>query len=325
MKRHRLTVSLFSFLMLILIGIVCSNMQSQLANQILQARGMSMEARIVKPKKDVEIKTVLRWIKKKYPHDSVQMQLQNKYEKKEVLIWAQNRNLHYFPVTQGRFFTSSDFTGRVTFAALAASAEVPKLTTQGNTYVVLGGHYYSVVGTLKRVPYQGVKTFYLTTGPNQETAKDSISDYVVYVDGSKSAISHIATYLQSKTWWPDFVKRNRQRRLTLLMPEALLILFLTLIAMAAMALDAWLLYLESRRTHITGDLLTNFILNKSGRFLFFQVLEGVGAYILLVWRAYIGHRGMLAMLLIGVVLLEVCAYIGTLLYIYNHGEKIENA
>ena len=31
------------------------------------------------------------------------------------------------------------------------------------------------------------------------------------------------------------------------------------------------------------------------------------------------------MLLIGVVLLEVCAYIGTLLYIYNHGEKIENA
>ncbi len=325
MKRHRVIISFFSFLILTLIGIVCSNMQSQLANQVLQARGMSMEARIVKPQKQADIATVLKWIERKYPKDSVQMQLQNKYEKNEVLIWAQNRNLLYFPVTKGRFFASADFKGRVTFAALSASAEVPTITTQGNSYVTLGGRYYSVVGTLKKVPYQDSKTYYLTTGPKQETAQESISNYVVFVDGSKDAISHIASYLNSKTWWPEFVKRNRQRRLTLLMPEALLIAALAIAAMAVMAFDAWLLWREGQRTRTQGDLLTNFILNKSGRFVLFQILEGVAAYTLLVWRAYIGDRGMLAMLLAGAVLLEIVTYISTLIYIYNHREKFENA
>ena len=33
MKRHRVIISFFSFLILTLIGIVCSNMQSQLATR----------------------------------------------------------------------------------------------------------------------------------------------------------------------------------------------------------------------------------------------------------------------------------------------------
>ena len=66
MKRYKLFVILSTFFLFIMIGIVCSNMQSQLADQILQAQGMSMEARIVKPKKTMTIASFLKWIKKEF-------------------------------------------------------------------------------------------------------------------------------------------------------------------------------------------------------------------------------------------------------------------
>ena len=88
MKRYKLFVILSTFFLFIMIGIVYSNMQSQLADQILQAQGMSMEARIVKPKKTMTIASFLKWIKKEFPKESIQMQSKSKEDKNQVLIWS---------------------------------------------------------------------------------------------------------------------------------------------------------------------------------------------------------------------------------------------
>lgn len=238
MKRYKLFVILSTFFLFIMIGIVYSNMQSQLADQILQAQGMSMEARIVKPKKTMTIASFLKWIKKEFPKESIQMQFKSKEDKNQVLIWSQNRDLNYFPVSSGRFFSEDDFKGQVTIAAVSPSSAAAQIKTQGNTYLIANGQYYSVVGSLKAVPYQSSKAYYLTTGVKQETGQSRINHFTLYVDASSQTIGKIASHLKSETYWPDFVKRGRQRRLTLLMPEALLILFLLGVGVLLMGLIA---------------------------------------------------------------------------------------
>ncbi len=62
-----------------------------------------MESRIVKAKKSQKISTFIKWLEKEYPKESIQLQLKNKQNSNQILIWAQNRDLAYFPVSSGRF------------------------------------------------------------------------------------------------------------------------------------------------------------------------------------------------------------------------------
>ena len=73
MKWRKLLVLIGIFLLFLSVGTVCSNMQSQLADQILQSRGMSMESRIVKAKKSQKISTFIKWLEKEYPKESIQI------------------------------------------------------------------------------------------------------------------------------------------------------------------------------------------------------------------------------------------------------------
>ncbi|GHV98161.1 hypothetical protein lacNasYZ03_16280 [Lactobacillus nasalidis] len=325
MKRHKLFVIFSTFFLFILIGIVCSNMQSQLANQILQSQGMSMQTRIVKPKKNMTVSSFIKWVKKEYPKESIQMQFKSKSDKHQILVWAQNRDLDYFPVSSGRFFTEDDFKGQITIAAVSSATQATQIKTQGNSYLYLNGLYYTVVGNLKSVPYQSSKDYYLTTGENQATGKKQISRFTLYVDASSATIGKIAKHLSSETYWPEFVKRNRQRRLTLLMPEALLILFLTGVGIALMGLIAWVAWKEAELSHLKGELLANLLLNRSGRFIVLMVAEAIGAYFLLVWKAYFGNRGILALLLLGVTVVELAVYISMMIYMYHMYRKEKKA
>lgn len=324
MKRHKLFVILSTFFLFIMIGIVCSNMQSQLADQILQAQGMSMETRIVKPKKTMTIASFLKWIKKEFPKESIQMQFKSKEDKNQVLVWSQNRDLNYFPVSSGRFFSEDDFKGQVTIAAVSPSSAASQIKTQGNTYLIANGQYYSVVGSLKAVPYQSSKAYYLTTGVKQETGQSRINHFTLYVDASSQTIGKIASHLKSETYWPDFVKRGRQRRLTLLMPEALLILFLLGVGVLLMGLIAWLTWKEADLSRVKGDLLSNLLLNRSGRFIVFMVLEAFASYFLLVWKAYYSNRSVLALLLLGTVMVELAVYVGMMVYMYRKGKQADD-
>lgn len=314
MKWRKLLVLIGIFLLFLGVGTVCSNMQSQLADQILQSRGMSMESRIVKAKKSQKISAFIKWLEKEYPKESIQLQLKNKQDSNQILIWAQNRDLAYFPVSSGRFFSADDFTSRVTLAAISSATEASVIRTQGNSYLNLDDSYYSVVGTLKAVPYQNSKDYYLTTGEKQATANGNLKNYTIYVDASSATISKIASHLGSYSYWPDYVKRNRQRRLTLLMPEAILITFMLGFGILLVGLYAYLTFKGAEMSHVKGELLINLVLNKSGRFIVFLILESLGAYYFLIWKAYFGNRMALGLILTGTTVIELITYTALLVY-----------
>ena len=144
------------------------------------------------------------------------------------------------------------------------------------------------------------------------------------MDASSQTIGKIASHLKSETYWPDFVKRGRQRRLTLLMPEALLILFLLGVGVLLMGLIAWLTWKEADLSRVKGDLLSNLLLNRSGRFIVFMVLEAFASYFLLVWKAYYSNRSVLALLLLGTVMVELAVYVGMMVYMYRKGKQADD-
>lgn len=146
----------------------------------------------------------------------------------------------------------------------------------------------------------------------------------MYVDASSQTIGKIASHLKSETYWPDFVKRGRQRRLTLLMPEALLILFLLGVGVLLMGLIAWLTWKETDLSHVKGDLLPNLLLNRSGRFIVFMVLEAFASYFLLVWKAYYSNQSILGLLLLGTVVVELAVYVGMMVYMYRKGKQADD-
>ena len=253
------------------------------------------------------------------------MQFKSKEDKNQVLIWSRKTGTSTtFPVSSGRFFSEDDFKGRVTIAAVSPSSAASQIKTQGNTYLIANGQYYSVVGSLKAVPYQSSKAYYLTTGVKQETGQSRINHFTLYVDASSQTIGKIASHLKSETYWPDFVKQGRQRRLTLLMPEALLILFLLGVGVLLMGLIAWLTWKETDLSHVKGDLLPNLLLNRSGRFIVFMVLEVFVSYFLLVWKAYYSNQSILGLLLLGTVVVELVVYVGMMVYMYRKGKQADD-
>ena len=70
--------------------------------------------------------------------------------------------------------------------------------------------------------------------------------------------------------------------------------------------------------------MSNLLLNRSGRFIVFMVLEAFASYFLLVWKAYYGNPSILALLLLGTVVVELAVYVGMMVYMYRKGKQADD-
>lgn len=323
MKFQRLITFICTFSLFIFAGLVCSNIQSQIADQVLQSRGMSMESRKIEAKKDMSISQFIEWLNKEYPKKEIQLQLASKYESHEILIWAQKRNLTEFPVTKGRFFTQDDFEGSVTMATVSPNTKANILVTQNNGYLQIGNNYYSIVGTLKNIPYQNQENYYLTTGVKQVTGQNSVLDYNIYIDGSPSIIKKAARYLHSKTILPEYVKRRSRQHYSIIIPEILLIVILGVVLAAIGAVSAFLTWRIGELSQVHGSLLRDMFLNKSWRYILLQILEAGASSMLLLWRAYYYNTGFLVGMEFAIAIFEIIVYF--VVAEIHHRKKVNNA
>ena len=141
---------------------------------------------VFKSKKKHSIKQLLNYVNRNFAHDKVQIHFESNYIPDRVLIWA-NYNLKSQPLAKGssRYFTKSDFDGSIPFAVISADTKSKVVTLQNNHYLKENNDYVTIIGELKRnnESQNGQAVYYLSTGINQPTAKESITNYKIVVDG----------------------------------------------------------------------------------------------------------------------------------------------
>lgn len=189
-KIFLLLILLLSFLG---IGTMLSNIESNYADELLEAHGLTNNTRYFRTDSDDKISTFLKYLDKNYANHQIQLHLDNNYEKKQVLVWA-NHAVTGLPTESGRYFSPDDFKGQVSFVVLGPTVKLNLLDVQNNKYVILGKNYYSVIGEFKDYPQVEMDKYYLSTGIDQPTAKDQLKNYRIVVDATPAVIEKIAKH-----------------------------------------------------------------------------------------------------------------------------------
>lgn len=215
MKIKRLILLVISFLAFLGLGIILSRQQSQRADQVLNNNGLSSTYYVFKPKRKHNVKQLLTHVDKNFSHDKVQIHFESDYIPDRVLIWA-NYNLKSQPLAKGssRYFNKKDFEGSIPFAVISADTRSKVVTLQNNHYLKENNSYVTIIGELKKnnESQNGQAVYYLSTGINQPTAKESITNYRVVVDGlNKNDANSLHHYLGGSMKIVDFSKAyNKQ-------------------------------------------------------------------------------------------------------------------
>ncbi|APT17808.1 hypothetical protein FC62_GL000180 [Amylolactobacillus amylotrophicus DSM 20534] len=198
------------FLSFLLLGLLVSRVQANNAELTLATNGLSTSAKEITTLNKVPIKQLLAYVDQNYAKEKVQIQLTNKTENSQILVWS-NFDLTKLPIEKGRFLTKSDFDGIIPFALYTkySSADVEEI--QGNPYILYDNRYISVVGSL-REGYQK-DNYYITTGLHQTTNKNFLNDYTLVIDGlSQKQYSSIAHHIGGKVKQPRFIQKIMQDR-----------------------------------------------------------------------------------------------------------------
>ena len=200
MKIKRLILLIISFLAFLGLGLILSRQQSQRADQVLSNNGLSSTYYVFNPKKKHNIKQFLTYVNKNFSHDKVQIHFESDYIPDRVLIWA-NYNLKSQPLAKGssRYFSKNDFDGTIPFAVISSDTKDRVVTLQNNHYLKENNDYVTIIGELKKnnESQNGQAVYYLSTGINQPTAKESITNYKVVVDGlNKNEANALQHYLR---------------------------------------------------------------------------------------------------------------------------------
>lgn len=95
-----------------------SNVESSYADELLEAHGLTNDTRYFRINSDEKISSLLKYLDKKYAHHQIQLHLDNNYEKKQVLVWA-NHAATSLPTESGRYFAPDDFKGQISLLSLA--------------------------------------------------------------------------------------------------------------------------------------------------------------------------------------------------------------
>lgn len=296
MKFKKTFLLIIIFLAMLGVGSMLSNIQSNEANQLLEAYGLSNNTRYIKIKTNQNISTFVRYLEQKFPKNKIQLHLASNRSDNQTLIWS-NRNVLTLPTESGRYFTSDDFKGRVSFGVLGLNANVKQYKTQGNQYIVLNNKYYTVIGTLKHYRQMKQNAYYLTTGSKQPTGQFKLRNYKIIIDSSPKVIKQIASHYCVKTKTPYFVKRHQSKQFSII-KEIVLILFFLSIAASSNFILALLDWRTVKQTHLSGGLLKNWLLNHGIRTVLTEVLVIIGAYFFLCWRAFFSKPQHLLVLLL---------------------------
>lgn len=312
MKFKKTILLIIIFLAMLGVGSMLSNVQSQKANQLLEAYGLSNNTRYVKIKNEQKVSTFLRYLEKKFPKNKIQLHLSSNRKDRQTLIWS-NHNLLNLPTESGRYFTADDFKGHVSFGVLGLNANVKTYKTQGNEYIILNDKYYTVIGTLKHYRQMRQNGYYLTTGSSQPTGQFELKNYVVIIDSSPKVIKQIASHYNVKIKTPYFVKSHQSHQFSII-KEILLMLFFVAIAAISNFILAFLDWQTVKQTNLSGGLLKNWLLNHGVRVVLTEILLVFGAYFFLCWRAFYSKPQHLLVLLLINWVITTLAYSYGILY-----------
>ena len=325
MKIKRLILLIISFLAFLGLGLILSRQQSQRADQVLSNNGLSSTYYVFNPKKKHNIKQFLTYVNKKFSHDKVQIHFESDYIPDRVLIWA-NYNLKSQPLAKGssRYFSKNDFDGTIPFAVISSDTKDRVVTLQNNHYLKENNDYVTIIGELKKnnESQNGEAVYYLSTGINQPTAKESITNYKVVVDGlNKNEANALQHYLRGSMQIKDFSKTyNRQHGIspTKKLIAAILCVVIALIVAAIAAVLAEnpvnLKYVSSKIwAHLLADSGLRFFLANG----IIVILTSLG---LQTWNFYSNHSQLYVLFLI-VFAMQIITYVLMLLLIKIKKEK----
>ena len=320
MNIRKVFLTLIIILSLIGSGTILSKIQSKEADQLLETYGLSNNTRYFDINSNRQIKDFLTYLDNRYEKATIQIHFDNKYEADQVLVWA-NNNIVTQPTENGRYFSIDDFAGQVPVVVLGPDSTANITEIQGNRYLKLDDRYYTVIGEFKNYHQIEQDSYYLTTGINQPTATGKLKDYRIIIDAPEHIIRQVAKHYHTQMYVPKFVTTHRNNRFSTI-KEIVLIALMVLIGIVANILVATIYWRQGKSTHLRDDLLRNWILNRSIRYILFEVLLAVGVYILLSWRAFYSYPGHFAILSLFEFILFMVSYVLTYLYLSLKGIKL---
>ena len=325
MKIKRLILLIISFLAFLGLGLILSRQQSQRADQVLNNNGLSSTYYVFSPKKKHNIKQFLTHVNKKFAHDKVQIHFESDYIPDRVLIWA-NYNLKSQPLAKGssRYFNKNDFDGTIPFAVISADTKHRVVTLQGNHYLKENNDYVTIIGELKKnnESQNGQAVYYLSTGINQPTAKESITNYKVVVDGlNKNEANTLQHYLRGSMQVKDFSKTYNRRHGISPTKKLIGAILCVVIALIIAAIAAVLAENPVNLKYVSNNIWTHLLADSGLRFFLANgiivILTILG---LQTWNFYSNHSQLYVLFLI-VFTMQIITYVLMLLLIKIKKEK----
>lgn len=325
MKIKRFILLIVSFLAFLGLGLILSRQQSQRADQVLNNNGLSSTYYVFNSKKKHNVKQLLTYVNKNFSHEKIQIHFESNYIPERVLIWA-NYNLKSQPLAKGssRYFNKSDFDGAIPFAVISSDTKNKVVTFQNNHYLKENNDYVTIIGELKQnnESQTGQAVYYLSTGINQPTAKETIANYKVVVDGlSKNDANILHRYLGGKMQVVDFSKTyNKQHGIS---PTKKLIgaILCVVIALMVATLAAVLAENPVNLKFVPGKIWAHLIADSGLRFFLANglivILTALG---LQAWRFYSNHSQLYILFSI-VFVVQIVTYVLMLLLIKIKKEK----
>lgn len=320
MNFKKIILLLVPLLTYLCLGTMLSNIESGYADELLEAHGLTNNTRYFRTNSKESISSFLRYLDKNYNRHQIQLHLDSNYEKDQVLVWA-NHSVKSLPTETGRYFSPDDFKGTVSFAVLGPATKINLLNVQNNKYVILGQRYYSVIGEFKDYPQVEMDKYYLSTGIKQPTAKDQLKNYRIVVDGAPNVINKIAKHYNGKLHIPSFVQEHHRDRLSVL-PDLLLMLVGLIIGIFSNLLLASLIKRQAKLTHLHGDLLRNWVINRSARLFMIEGVFAIASYFFLRWHAFYSSYSSLGISLLTSWFVYVIAFCIMLSYLVRKDKKV---
>ena len=325
MKIKRLILLIISFLAFLGLGLILSRQQSQRADQVLSNNGLSSTYYVFNPKKKHNIKQFLTYVNKNFSHDKVQIHFESDYIPDRALIWA-NYNLKSQPLAKGssRYFSKNDFDGTIPFAVISSDTKDRVVTLQNNHYLKENNDYVTIIGELKKnnESQNGQAVYYLSTGINQPTAKESITNYKVVVDGlNKNEANALQHYLRGSMQIKDFSKTYNRRHGSSPTKKLIGAIFCVVIALIVAAIAAVLAENPVNLKYVPGKIWAHLLADSGLRFFLANgiivILTSLG---LQTWSFYSNHSQLYVLFLI-VFAMQIITYVLMLLLIKIKKEK----
>ena len=325
MKIKRLILLIISFLAFLGLGLILSRQQSQRADQVLSNNGLSSTYYVFNPKKKHNIKQFLTYVNKNFSHDKVQIHFESDYIPDRVLIWA-NYNLKSQPLAKGssRYFSKNDFDGTIPFAVISSDTKDRVVTLQNNHYLKENNDYVTIIGELKKnnESQNGQAVYYLSTGINQPTAKESITNYKVVVDGlNKNEANALQHYLRGSMHIKYFSKTYNIHHVISPTKKLIGAIFCVVIALIVAAIAAVLAENPVNLKYVSSKIWAHLLADSGLRFFLANgiivILTSLG---LQTWSFYSNHSQLYVLFLI-VFAMQIITYVLMLLLIKIKKEK----